>query len=206
MIKLQREYDELAQMYEKNRGIFDMSGILSSYWNFLECPSGKLLDLGCGAGEPVARWFIDRNWLVEGIDYSRKMLELAGKYAPEMKVYYADMREIGLADHLYDGITAVYSLFHLPIPDQIKMFAKISRWLKPGGKFLFTYATKEYTGLEEFSGFKDFMGQNLFYSHTTPLKLEKQLTAANLEICSQKYLEIGGETFLWVIAESTKLN
>ncbi|HOC59654.1 MAG TPA: hypothetical protein PKN70_06880, partial [Smithellaceae bacterium] len=44
-------------------------------------------------------------------------------------------------------------------------------WLRPGGKLLFTYATKEYTGADIFNGFKKFMGENLFYSHTTPENL-----------------------------------
>ncbi|HRT05891.1 MAG TPA: hypothetical protein P5204_09345 [Kiritimatiellia bacterium] len=81
-----------------------------------------------------------------------------------------------------------------------ELFAKFRRWLRPGGQVLFTYATKEYTGAAEFEGEKEFMGQRLFYSHTTPEKLRAQLAAAGLAVRAWDFRAIGGETFLWVTA------
>jgi len=70
--------------------------------------------------------------------------------------------------------------------------------LKPGGLSLFTYATKEYTGTEIFNGYKEFMGEQLFYSHTTPDNLFTILKSTGFKIESAQYRQIGGETFLWI--------
>ena len=95
----------------------------------------------------------------------------------------------------------VYSLFHVPREDHSALFGKLFRWLNPGGRLLFTYATKEYTGQDEFEGYKEFLGRPLFYSHTTPLKLRRQLEVAGFACDSASYRDIGGETFLWIMVQ-----
>jgi SAM-dependent methyltransferase len=77
-------YDGFADDYHKNRGLFDVSAVLEDFHARLPAAGGTLLDLGCGAGEPVGRWFLDRGWAVTGADFSSKMLALAERYAPEM--------------------------------------------------------------------------------------------------------------------------
>ena len=56
-------------------------------------------------------------------------------------------------------------------------------------------------GADEFEGEKEFMGQQLFYSHTTPENLRAQLADAGLAIRAFDLRDIGGETFLWVTAD-----
>lgn len=195
---LQEIYDKFAQTYEENRGLFDMSEVLNSFYGRLNANRGRLLDLGCGAGEPFAKFFIEHDWTVTGVDFSGQMLILAAKYVPEMKVVCADMREVNFAPDSFEAITAIYSLFHIPSCDHASLLAKFYRWLSPGGKVLFTYATKEYTGSEEFDGYKEFLGQQLYYSHKTPEALWSDLENTGFRIESQDYREIGGETFLWI--------
>ncbi len=91
-----------------------------------------------------------------------------------------------------------HELFHIPWVDHPAVFSRIATWLKPGGHALFTYATEEYTGSVEFNGYKDFMGQRLFYSHATVEVLHAQLAEAGLEIIDEQRLLIGGENFLWL--------
>ncbi|MEN6331553.1 MAG: class I SAM-dependent methyltransferase [Smithella sp.] len=195
---LQEIYDKFAQTYEKNRGLFDMSETLDSFYSRLNFKGGRLLDLGCGAGEPFARFFVDHNWMVTGVDFSGQMLDLAVKYVPEMKTICADMREVEFAPNSFEAITAIYSLFHIPGCDHAALLMKFYRWLCPQGKMLFTYATKEYTGRDEFDGYKEFLGQQLYYSHKTPDALWSDLEMTGFHIESRDYREIGGETFLWV--------
>ena len=80
----------------------------------------------------------------------------------------ADMRNICFEPAKFDAVTAVYSLFHVPKTDHRPLFDNIFRCLKPAGRFLFTYATKQYTGQDSFEGYRDFLGEQLFYSHKTP--------------------------------------
>jgi cyclopropane fatty-acyl-phospholipid synthase-like methyltransferase len=195
---LQEIYNGFAKSYEENRGIFDISEILQSFYAQLAVTNGDLLDLGCGAGEPVARFFVDRNWSVSGVDFSERMLELASHYVPEMKTQHADINNIEFNENQFNAIIASYSLFHLPVSEHVDLFEKIYRWLKPDGKALFTYATKEYTGDTEFNGYKRFMDQELFYSHKTPEALYTDLEKTGFKITASEYKNIGNETFLWV--------
>jgi cyclopropane fatty-acyl-phospholipid synthase-like methyltransferase len=197
---LREIYDKFAATYEKSRGLFDMSEVLNSFYGRLEVKKGRLLDLGCGAGEPFARFFVDHRWQVTGVDFSEQMLTLAAKYVPEMKTLCADMREVEFAPDNFEAITAIYSLFHLPRNDHAALFTKFYRWLCPQGKILFTYATKEYTGSAEFDGCKEFLGQQLYYSHKSPEALRADLENVGFQIEAGDYREIGGETFLWVTA------
>ncbi len=199
-ISLQEIYDKFAQTYEENRGLFDMSEVLDSFYGRLEIEKGRLLDLGCGAGEPFARYFVDRGWQVTGVDFSRQMLALAAKYVPEMKTVFSDIRKVEFAPDNFAAMTAIYSLFHIPCRDHELLFEKFYRWLCPQGKILFTYATKEYTGSDEFDGYKEFLGQELYYSHKRPDTLRADLEKTGFRIESWDYREIGGETFLWVTA------
>jgi len=196
---LQIIYDKFARTYEENRGLFDMTEVFKSFYEQLDVKNGNLLDLGCGAGEPFPRLFIDRGWKVTGVDFSGKMLTLASKYVPEMKTIKADVRAVEFEPNQFDAITAIYSLFHLPSVDHLALFEKLYQWLGPQGKVLFTYATKEYTGQIEFDGYKEFMGQKLYYSHKNPEKLYADLEEIGFNIESKIYREIGGEMFLWVI-------
>jgi len=194
-------YDSFALTYEQNRNLFDMSDVISDFFSFLGNKKGHLLDLGCGAGEPFARSFLDNGWYVSGVDFSSKMVQLAMRYVPEMKIYHTDMRTVNFPKSKFNAIIAIYSLFHLPRNDQKVMLEKIYSWLKPNGFALFTYACKEYTGKEEFDGFIDFMGKKLFYSHYSPEKLHSILLKTGFNFVEKKYRRIGGETFLWVTVQ-----
>ena len=200
LLSLREIYDDFAETYEANRGAFDMSGILDAFFAGLGKEKGRLLDLGCGAGEPFPRYFLDCGWEVYGVDFSKKMLELAVHYAPEMKLIHADMLDVEFEPGHFDAITSIYSLFHIPHTRHAELFAKFHLWLRPGGKVLFTYATKEYTGADEFEGFREFMGQNFFYSHTSPAKLRKAIENSGLLVESIDLHKIGDEFFLWVTA------
>jgi cyclopropane fatty-acyl-phospholipid synthase-like methyltransferase len=197
---LQQAYNTLAAGYEANRGLFDMQPVLDAFFALLPGRSGTMLDLGCGAGEPVAKAFVERGWDVTGVDFSASMLALAAREVPAMQTIQADMREVAFAAGQFDAVTAIYSLFHVPWAEHPALFARIHDWLRPGGRLLFTYATAEYTGAERFDGWKSFMGQRLYYSHTTPQVLREQLLAADLRPEQVTLREIGGERFLWVTA------
>jgi len=198
MNNLQKIYNGFAQTYDENRDVFDMSEIFAAFYKQLNAKNGENLDLGCGTGEPFPKMFVDKGWKVTGVDFSENMLKLASKYVPKMKNICADICDVNFDDSSFDAITLIYSLFHIPYIEHEKLFKKIYNWLSPGGKVLFTYATKEYTGHDEFNGYITFMGQKLFYSHTTPEKLYKTLKDIGFNIEAADYRNIAGETFLWI--------
>ena len=198
--ELEKIYDEFAETYRENRGLFDVTEVFESFYRRLHVRKGALLDLGCGAGEPFAAMFVDRGWTVTGVDFSARMLELAAEYVPQMKTIRADMRRVEFQPGAFDAITAVYSLFHVPSAEHPALFRRLHCWLRPHARLLFTYAVKEYTGSGEFDGCKEFMGKMLYYSHQTPVQLYAVLEKTGFEIEAADYRTIGGETFLWITA------
>ena len=198
--KLEKIYDNFAKTYDENRNLFDMTKILDSFYERLTVKKGNLLDLGCGAGEPFAKWFINHGWSVTGVDFSERMIELAEKYVPEMKTIHSDMLKVEFKPNSFDAITITYSLFHIPSSEHMALLKKTYTWLRTKGRLLFTYATKEYTGHNEFDGYKNFMGQKLYYSHKSPEKIFSDLEKIGFIVKSKDYRNIGGETFLWITA------
>ncbi len=195
---LEQIYDHFATTYDESRGLFDISDVMTDFTSRLPVRPGHLLDLGCGAGEPFARFFVDRGWQVTGVDFSGRMLALANRYVPEMKTLHADMRQVSFGRERFDAIAAIYCLFHVPREDHAALLGRCFSWLVDGGKMLFTYATRDYTGRDEFEGYKEFLGEELFYSHKTPEALHEDLTAAGFCVESESNRTIAGETFLWV--------
>jgi 2-polyprenyl-3-methyl-5-hydroxy-6-metoxy-1,4-benzoquinol methylase len=45
-------------------------------------PAGSVLDLGCWAGDPLARFLIKNGYFVTGIDGSQKIIELMSQKFP----------------------------------------------------------------------------------------------------------------------------
>jgi SAM-dependent methyltransferase len=197
---LQTAYRHLAARYDANRDHFDISALLAGLQERLPA-HGDLLDLGCGAGVPVAQAFLEKGWSVVGVDFCPEMLTLAARHVPGAQTICADMRRLEFAAESFDAVTCVYSLFHVPWCEHGALFQRIARWLRPNGRLFFTYATVDYTGKPEFDGWIDFMGERLYYSHSTPAGLREQLMAAGFEIESEQAPEIGGERFLWVTAK-----
>ncbi|MDH5544983.1 MAG: class I SAM-dependent methyltransferase [Gammaproteobacteria bacterium] len=64
-------YDKFAASYDENRDAFNIDHIINGFHSKLASQTGKLLDLGCGAGVPLARSFIGRDWEVTGVDFSQ---------------------------------------------------------------------------------------------------------------------------------------
>ncbi len=191
-------YDGFAAAYDSNRELFNIDEIVHEFLTRLARPGGSLLDLGCGAGVPVGRIFIDAGWAVTGVDFSSGMLELARRQVPQMRTIHSDICAVELAVAAFDAVTLIYSMFHIPRQRHAELLEKMYRWLKPGGMALFTYATRDYTGSDEFDGYKEFLGQRLFYSHNTPETLLAGITRCGFLVDSQVYRVIADERFLWL--------
>jgi SAM-dependent methyltransferase len=84
-------------------------------------PDGSILDIGCGAGEPIAKYFSELGHAVTGVDSSPAMISMFRARLPGQKAVVSDMRTLSLGQVFY-GILAWDSLFHLSHEDQRRMF------------------------------------------------------------------------------------
>jgi SAM-dependent methyltransferase len=99
--------------------------------------SAHLLDIGCGSGEPIARYLIERGCRVTGVDSSPEMIGMFAANFPEQVAIVADMRELQLGTD-YDGLLAWDSFFHLNHDDQRAMFPFFAQHARPSAPFMFT--------------------------------------------------------------------
>ena len=81
-------------------------------------PGGTVLDVGCGAGWPVAAALIERGFKVTGVDPSPGLLAHAAETLPSGEWLSGDMRTLDLGERRFDGLLAWHSLFHLSPADQ----------------------------------------------------------------------------------------
>jgi SAM-dependent methyltransferase len=97
----------------------------------------RVLDLGCGAGRPIAEYLVDRGCAVTGVDASRPMIELFARVVPRAVALHADMRSLRLSQD-FDVVLAWDSFFHLAPDDQRRTIPVMSDHLAPAGVLLLT--------------------------------------------------------------------
>lgn len=100
-------------------------------------PGAPVLDLGCGAGEPIAAYLAGQGFTVTGLDASAPMLELARRRVPRAQFIQGDMRGLAL-DTPFAAILAWDSFFHLTPAAQRALIPRLAAHLAPGGRLLFT--------------------------------------------------------------------
>ena len=135
-------YERHAQLYDRGRG----RSLQERAWldRFLaHVPvGGTVLDVGCGMGEPIARYLIGRGFNVVGVDASQSMIELCRARFPDSEWLVADMRELELGRR-FEGILAWDSFFHLGIADQRDMFPRFAAHARRGAALMFTSGPAE---------------------------------------------------------------
>jgi len=172
---LQAVYDRAAAGYDARRfkGLFE-EGWLKRFAAAL--PSGgRVLDLGCGAGEPIAAWLIGQGFAVTGVDFAPGMLAIARQRWPEGDWREADMRTLDLPDR-FDGIVSWDAFFHLTPDAQRGVIPRLARHLLPGGALMLTVGPRagEATGTVE--------GAPVYHASLAPAEYATRLEVAGLRL------------------------
>lgn len=100
-------------------------------------PGGPVLDLGCGAGAPMATYLVKHGHPVTGVDSSGAMVALFRERLPDQEALVADMRGLSLS-RAFPGILAWDSFFHLNHDDQRRMFPIFQAHAAPRAALMFT--------------------------------------------------------------------
>ncbi|MFL5493630.1 MAG: class I SAM-dependent DNA methyltransferase [Gemmatimonadales bacterium] len=151
-------YPSIVDLYERHARSFDRDrnrSLQEKAWldRFLSHvpPSGTVLDIGCGMGEPIARYCLESGARVVGIDSSLSMIQMCRTRFPHAEWLVADMRELAL-DRRFDGILAWDSFFHLSPNDQRGMFARFASHARRGAPLLMTSGTSEGEAIGSWCG------------------------------------------------------
>lgn len=74
----EQAYDFICEDWQKFRNTTEINKCIVDFCDLIK-PNGKILDVGCGTGYPIAQYLCERNFYVTGIEISRKMIEKAEK-------------------------------------------------------------------------------------------------------------------------------
>lgn len=130
-------YERQAERFDRDRSrdLFELAW-LERFASTLP-DGGRVLDLGCGAGEPIARWLVDCGYDVIGVDVAPAMIELARRRWPTGEWRTADMRSLDLPER-FDGVIAWNSFFHLTAAEQTACMLRLAAHIVPGGSLMVT--------------------------------------------------------------------
>lgn len=98
---------------------------------------GTILDLGCGAGEPMAAYLIDQGYALTGVDSSPALIALGRERFPGHDWRIGDMRDVAFGRRFH-AILAWHSFFHLTPDDQRAMFPRFATHSEKGAMLMFT--------------------------------------------------------------------
>ncbi|WP_121821355.1 class I SAM-dependent methyltransferase [Halostella salina] len=127
-------YDELAETYAAERSDDETLGTSLVEDLLADLPTeARLLDAGCGGGEPVLARAGER---AVGLDFSGKQLELAAANVPVAPLVQGDMTALPFRDDAFDAVTAIHSLIHVPLDDHQRVIGEFARVLRLGGRLL----------------------------------------------------------------------
>jgi trans-aconitate methyltransferase len=113
--------------------------------------SGKVLDLGCGGGEPVAATMTSLGFTITGVDSAPTMISLCRRRMPSQHWIVADMRTLALGE-FFDGVLAWDSFFHLKPDDQVRMFPIFALHTAPGGILMFNAGSARGEAIGSYRG------------------------------------------------------
>lgn len=174
------------------------------------------LELGCGAGIPTTQLLASvRNIHITANDISPKQISLARQNlaslshsSSSISLMKGDMMKLSFPRSKFDAVVAMYSIFHLPRPEQTVLLSKISSWLKPEGLLLCCFPSEELEQLVE----EDWLekGVWMFWSSWGKMRSLEMVRDAGLEVIMEQVIgDEGGvddakgkakPKFLWVVA------
>lgn len=135
----------------------------------------SILDLGCGAGEPMAAYLIGCGHAITGVDGSPTLIDIAAARFPAQTWIVGDMRRLDLGTR-FRGILAWDSFFHLAPDDQRAMFPIFRAHAASGAALMFT------SGPRDGEAIGSYRGEPLYHASLDPADYEALLRANDFEI------------------------
>jgi cyclopropane fatty-acyl-phospholipid synthase-like methyltransferase len=155
---VQQGYDLCAAAYEEAR-----QGEANPELDLLTrrlTNGAHVLDIGCGAGVPIARTLAQR-FQVTGVDISSEQIQRARRNVPEGTFLQSDIMSVTFPAASFDAAVAFYTIFHLPREEHPELLRHIYQWLKPGGYLLATVTAVAEAAYTE----NDFFDVTMYWSN-----------------------------------------
>src|SRR5947208_14115591 len=97
-------------------------------------PAGsEVLELGCGAGIPVAAEILRNGHTYTGVDISVRQVELAMSHLPDGDFRVGNVLDQAFDAEAFDAVLALYVMTHIPRPQSRPLLVRIFGWPRPHG-------------------------------------------------------------------------
>jgi 2-polyprenyl-3-methyl-5-hydroxy-6-metoxy-1,4-benzoquinol methylase len=127
----------------RSKGIDGVGAASVRRWARSLPPNTTVLDVGCGAGDPISKALMDEGLTIYGIDASPSMVQTFQQNFPNTPVACEAAEDSAFFNRQFDAIIAWGLLFLLPEKTQEVVISKMANALSPGGKLLFTAPSKK---------------------------------------------------------------
>ena len=177
-------YDFIAEQWHTNkRGHDYLEHVLRYVDRVVEDlrAGARILDLGCGTGEPVAKYVAERGFQVTGIDESEQMLKFARQSVPHAELIQGDMISMEFTGP-FAGAVAWDSMFHVERKHHAAIYRKLGQALRPGARLLLSVGGSEPTQGEGEGFTSEMYGHSFYYSGFAPEVARQMIEAAGFEI------------------------
>lgn len=195
---VRKGYNIIAKAYHEQRTKYESNTLLTKISKLFP-KGGSILDLGSGAGVPVAQFLTKKGFAVTGIDFSSSMVTLARKKVSNARFIKMDITKMKFKSDSFDCAVSFYAIIHIPREKHAGIYKKLYRVLKPNGLIFLNASGTDATGWEDYE--ENYLGTPMFWSFYGPKKTSKLITAAGFVIIWAKVLKLGGERQFWVLAK-----
>lgn len=194
---VKKGYDKIAIRYMQVRYQYINYRYLEKLNSLLK-PGSLILDLGCGSGKPIDRFFINRGHKVIGIDISEEQIKLAKRNVPQAEYMVKDISKLQKEEYQADAIVSFYTIVHIPRETHQELFEKINSFLPIGGLALVTMGSSEWEGIEDFYGVK------MYFSHYGTEKNREIIEKSGFEIILEEIDTSLGERHQVILARKIR--
>lgn len=186
-------YDEITDWFDHHRN--KALSMEKFYLELLQThipAKAKILDVGCGTGEPIAKFLIEQGYQVTGVDASEKMIALCRQRFPEATWLLADMRTLNLQEKFH-AVIAWHSFFHLPHDDQRNTLKLLASLVEKNGLLIFT------SGEEHGEVWGENGGYDLYHASLSSDEYAEILSSCHFKVLGHKVRDPEcGEATVWV--------
>jgi SAM-dependent methyltransferase len=193
---VRRGYDALSVQYDEAFGSDTKYGDWLGELLTRLPDRSRVLDVGCGAGVPVAKVLADSGHQVTGVDISEVQVARARERVPGATFVQADVTTLELLAGEFDAVLSFYALIHIPVEEQEALLQRIGTWLRPGGLFVATVGATAWAGAEE-----NWLGGDvpMWWSHADADATRAWIEAAGLVVERAEFVPEAdsGHTLIW---------
>ncbi|MBY7770218.1 class I SAM-dependent methyltransferase [Vibrio fluvialis] len=157
---MKTDYDAIAEDWNRLRTHLPAPDL--ALFELFRCyipPQGRVLDLGCGHGIPIAAIMTERGFTLTGVDRSERLLSLARRAMPQQEWIQSELESFEPAGH-YHGVIIWDSMFHLPRHEHLTLLGKVFEALEPEGVVILSSGGSD-TDLPPFTDIM--LGHEFFY-------------------------------------------